>query len=662
MTKGCYTCRRRRIICDNGQPTCRKCQDAGKECLGYQKPLVWVKGGVASRGKMMGRSFDEPKKPSGGGKCQGKGAATSISAKARPVQRAEEPEPSHSGLNFSMPASSSETDSSPSSGAQHSPETDWIQEVLDAGNMEPVNFGPSFGFVEEEVDMDTSDRPDERSTAMVHAPQATPIEYMPTPWGLVDPLLKDFNQTSRLYLHHYHEYMTNDFLIYPQLKNPWRDIISLVGHSPLLGNALLAMGALHFSLISNSDSSIMPWSSQNPLTTNTPLAQQDIENMIVSTSSQQLTSKSYRHYLEFKQRTLNQLSKDLLNPVMAKDDITLAAIVVLALLDLFESGSGAWSYHIEGAKKLLRSRPENTLGSGILQGLEAVAIDACLIMEIMGSTLARPGALSQPFYPQTMGPAMLKRLEETSWVGCPAYLLEVIFFVHTLWYPDSDLAAAAPQPTTLGISMQQGQPLSRESYMQLLQGIRSFDPVAWAQEMQTYFHLDDLSSRIALASAYQAGVYLYTSRVLSKARDGYSPSWNDTNLPSDHSQAAHDLITRICSVPISDPHFKCLIWPTFIAGAECRRLSQRSLILEKLAALYQAVTSINVRNAAWVLRLMWQKQDLKRHERENVPVGLVDGLLPSGVLEQDDHGDETFDSSFDWVDELDASRLDWLFI
>ena len=459
-----------------------------------------------------------------------------------------------------------------------------------------------------------------------------------------------------------HEYMTNDFLVYPQLKNPWRDIISLVGDSPLLSNALMAMGALHYSLVSNSDSSLMPWSSQNPLSTNSLLAPEDIENMIVPTSSKQTTSKPYHHFLEFKQRTLHQLSKDLSNPTMQNGDITLMAIVVLALLDLFESGSGAWSYHIEGAKKLLRNRPESSISQGILQGLEAVAIDGCLIMEIMGSTLARPGALSKPFYPQTMGPAMLKRLEETSWVGCPAYLLEVIFFVHSLWYPDSELAAAAPQPTTLGISMQQGQPLSRESYAQLLQGIRSFDPVSWAQDMQAYFFLDDLSSRIALASAYQASVYLYTSRVLSRAREGYSPPWTETNLPSDHSQAAHDLITRICSVPLTDPHFKCLIWPTFIAGAECRRLPQRSLVLEKLGALYQAVTSVNVRNAAWVLRLMWQKQDLKRRERENVPVGLIDGLLPSGVFEEENNDDDTFDSSFDWVDELDASRLDWLFI
>lgn len=89
--------------------------------------------------------------------------------------------------------------------------------------------------------------------------------------------------------------------------------------------------------------------------------------------------KAYQHFLEFKQRTLNQLTQDLSNPVMQRDDRTLAAIVVLALLDLFESGSGAWSYHIEGAKKLLRGRPENELGQGILQGLDTFVVDGCLM-------------------------------------------------------------------------------------------------------------------------------------------------------------------------------------------------------------------------------------------------------------------------------------------
>lgn len=54
----CYTCRRRRVTCDKLLPTCRKCHLAGKHCLGYKKPLTWVKG-VASRGKMMGLTFDD---------------------------------------------------------------------------------------------------------------------------------------------------------------------------------------------------------------------------------------------------------------------------------------------------------------------------------------------------------------------------------------------------------------------------------------------------------------------------------------------------------------------------------------------------------------------------------------------------------------------------
>lgn len=280
-------------------------------------------------------------------------------------------------------------------------------------------------------------------------------------------------------------------------------------------------------------------------------------------------------------------------------------------------------------------------------------------MEIMGSTLARPGALSKPFYSATMGPSMLKRLEETSWVGCPAYLLEVIFFVHALWYPDSEIAAAIPQPTALPVSMQKGEPLSLESYAALLQGIRNFDPVSWAEGMQSHYHLSDLSHRIALASAYQTSVYLYTSRVLSRAREGYTPAWTHVALPGDHSLVTHQLISQICSVPHSDPHFKCLIWSTFIAGAESRRRSQRPLILQKLGSLYQTVTSANVRNAAWVLRLMWQKQDLKQPSPFENPT--FDGAQVDGLFEEDNDRDD-FDGSFDWVDELDASRLDWLFI
>ncbi|KAJ5749195.1 uncharacterized protein N7511_010891 [Penicillium nucicola] len=618
MTKGCYTCRRRRIICDNGQPTCRKCRDAGKECLGYQKPLVWVKGGVASRGKMMGRSFDDVEKPLN-------------KPKRRPAEVSDSTA-TGSGFGFFSIAESFSDAESHSSGTQPSPETDgW---ALDAVDNLPGDEATHLEF-----------DPTEEDNSVVHVSRsASPsTDYVPAPWGLVDPLFKDLSQYSRYYVYHYNQYMVNDFALYSQSKNPFRDITALVNHSPVLAHSISALGALHYSLLSESDSSPMPWSSSSQPLENSHLTVKEIEDIVAPASSKKPTSQGYQHFLEFKQRALRQLSLDLGNPAMQKDGRTLAAIVLLAFLDIIESGSGAWSYHIEGAKKLLKDRPENGLGRGILEDLDAFALDGCLIMEIMGSTLARPGALSKPFYSSSMGPSILKRLEENSWVGCPAYLLEVIFFVHTLWYSDSEIATTTPQPTALPTTIQPGQPLTLSTFSTLLQGIRNFDPVAWSEEMQTVFFIPDLTYRLALATSYQDAVYLYTSRVLSRKRPGFDPPWSDVGLPADHGFIATNLITQICLIPPSDPHFKCLIWPTFIAGAECRP-SQRRLILEKLGSLYEALTSVNVRNAAWVLRLMWQKQDTKRRERE------------SG-----DSADDV-DLTFDWIDELDSSRLDWLFI
>jgi hypothetical protein len=54
----CWTCRRRRVKCDGRRPVCLKCSILGRECLGYgEKPLIWA--GIASRGKMSGKTFDQ---------------------------------------------------------------------------------------------------------------------------------------------------------------------------------------------------------------------------------------------------------------------------------------------------------------------------------------------------------------------------------------------------------------------------------------------------------------------------------------------------------------------------------------------------------------------------------------------------------------------------
>jgi hypothetical protein len=179
MTKGCYTCRRRRIICDNGQPTCRKCRDAGKECLGYQKPLVWVKGGVASRGKMMGRSFDDVKKPDGDTKAQSS-TQTQVSAVANTA-------------GFGSIAGSSSPTSSPSSGAHTSPESDtYVHETVETAASGHADGDILLG----------SNATEESDNRVVHVARGASTDFVSAPWGLVDPLFKDMSQISRFYLFH----------------------------------------------------------------------------------------------------------------------------------------------------------------------------------------------------------------------------------------------------------------------------------------------------------------------------------------------------------------------------------------------------------------------------------------------------------------------------
>lgn len=56
MGTPCYTCRSRRIQCDQSGIPCGKCTKAGLECFD-KRPFRWVKG-VAIRGKMQGRSYE----------------------------------------------------------------------------------------------------------------------------------------------------------------------------------------------------------------------------------------------------------------------------------------------------------------------------------------------------------------------------------------------------------------------------------------------------------------------------------------------------------------------------------------------------------------------------------------------------------------------------
>ncbi|KKK14615.1 hypothetical protein AOCH_005803 [Aspergillus ochraceoroseus] len=614
MTKGCYTCRRRRIICDNALPTCRKCRGAGKECLGYQKPLVWVKGGVASRGKMIGLSFDD-------------------------VQKDTETQD-----NLSTSANFPEN-----------------AELLHPSSLPPPP--------QVETEAECADR---------HQGAPVAVNRVPIPWVLTDPLFKDCSRMSRFYIDHFNHNVTRYLALYSDVRNPFRDLIPLVSDSPVISYSLAATGALHHAILVNGEFSPMPWSADRLSTSGIPSPPEEAPPTEISSLVRRPSTRSYEHFLGLKQRALHQLSQDICDPVMRNDNMTLAAIMVFALMDAIESGHAAWKFHLEGAKKIIQNREHDPTSQArrMMNWVDDFATDGCLLIQLMGSTLARPGSLSKPFYSSAMGLPVLKRLEETSWVGCPAYLLEAILLVHAFFdlEPDANSSPHVPEGSN---------PLQCPDKITL--HIQAFDPVAWAESLQSYLYLPDLSMRIALATIYKASVYLYATRVLSRPRPGSTIS-TTLGLPPDHAEVAALLIHQISLIPVSDPHFKCLIWPSFIAGAECRDPAQRPFLLESLRTLYFLITSVNIRNAAWVLTLMWRKRDLRRGGGSKFPVDPPDRdisgpdnatascfstastatrlSLHNDNFNDDDNNDDDDDDDddFDWIQELDDSQVDWLFI
>lgn len=62
----------------------------------------------------------------------------------------------------------------------------------------------------------------------------------------------------------------------------------------------------------------------------------------------------FNYYLRSKGQSLRLISATLSRErTTLGDRAILIAVVLLTILDIFESGSGTWSFHLEGAKRLL---------------------------------------------------------------------------------------------------------------------------------------------------------------------------------------------------------------------------------------------------------------------------------------------------------------------
>ncbi|KAF9692693.1 hypothetical protein EKO04_009161 [Ascochyta lentis] len=189
-TKACHNCRRRRWKCDRSSPVCHKCLSSGTECLGYGKLFVWNRG-VASRGKMMGKSYEE---------------RLSTKEEAKPHDA-----PAITWESDLVVASKQSTSSEAAAGT----------------STEDANDGPALGAEAED-----------ESAMVLHRP-------------LVDPLVNDLDRHSRYYLYHFATQLCEDMVVYDMPgQNPIRDLIPATSAYPLLLHIIVANSAFHVFNIS----------------------------------------------------------------------------------------------------------------------------------------------------------------------------------------------------------------------------------------------------------------------------------------------------------------------------------------------------------------------------------------------------------------------------
>jgi hypothetical protein len=121
-----------------------------------------------------------------------------------------------------------------------------------------------------------------------------------------------------------------DFVVYDSSKNPLRNLISVALEDSVLRNAIMALAARHLA-------------NQG----------QSFHQAKITMSSE--ATKFNHDALSFKHKVIDRLSNAFGSSKQCYKESIVASIFLLILLDLLESGSDEWQFHLKGAKSLITS-------------------------------------------------------------------------------------------------------------------------------------------------------------------------------------------------------------------------------------------------------------------------------------------------------------------
>ncbi|KAK8090652.1 hypothetical protein PG994_000157 [Apiospora phragmitis] len=256
-----------------------------------------------------------------------------------------------------------------------------------------------------------------------------------------------------------------------------------------------------------------------------------------------------------------------LREAIAKNDQH-EAIVALVLLFIWndalqQEGRQSWRYHLRAMRALISAR-RHTPGWNSFFG--SYFEETYAILSIFGATLSKHYQSDVcDVFSESELPAVLQRAEGSSWTGCPAELLQVLCDVNR---------GVETESLTL---------------------IDQFSCSQWAAK-----HRESASviMRTHLAEAYRGAISVYALRVLGREV-----------VRENVSSVVGRAISHLRQIPPEDTHFKGILWPAFVLGAESTDLVHRAVILEIFQNLSSLLQTWAVNQATIILQEIWSDAD-----------------------------------------------------
>ncbi|KAE8138993.1 fungal-specific transcription factor domain-containing protein [Aspergillus pseudotamarii] len=388
---------------------------------------------------------------------------------------------------------------------------------------------------------------------------------------LIDPGLQDLTRPMREYIAYFERNCSPECVIYDLgPNNPFKEFMTLIPSSRGLCHIMVSVAALHQAQRELSNSRLIG-NEQSPGELDTAEGARE--------------SSRFHEYLYHKQQALYLLRTRYLEAPYQDSYGVIALVFLFIWLACLESGRNTWAYHLKGLKELMQAQ---LLSMDLAQSTSLTAAfsrfyeyfeTSYAIFEILGSTLVKSKQQYKPLFTSIPMIDILKRSESLTWTGCPADLLYILSLVNS-----ACSGPIAPDPNVIA---------------HLFSQTETFSPQRWAFATPNG---SQPTVRYHVACIYKAAALIYISQVFPHISQ--QPYSVESHLPD----SLDSIIAHFTAVGPGDSHFKGLLWPAFMIGAEARTEHQRSAIMEVLDHLWKFWRAQNVRYALEVLQRIWERQ------------------------------------------------------